>query len=119
MCFIVPFSILIQYIILLIKVNLRAGDLNKIFQSNQKVTLYFYATWCGPCQRLTYSIKKIFHKFKSYYNAIFFIHSRQTLERIVNSRPDITMVKANADERWDLSSAYGITGMPKFKKKAI
>lgn len=53
------------------------------------VLLDFYADWCAPCRMIG-----------------------PVLEQIANENEDIKVVKVNVDENPDLSSNFGVRGIP-------
>ena len=53
------------------------------------VLLDFYADWCAPCRMLG-----------------------PVLEQIANENPEIKVVKVNVDENPELSSNFGVRGIP-------
>ena len=57
--------------------------------SKGTVLLDFYADWCAPCRMIG-----------------------PVLEQIANENEDIKVVKVNVDENPDLSSNFGVRGIP-------
>jgi len=53
------------------------------------VLVDFYATWCGPCQMLA-----------------------PLLEEIDEENEDVTVLKVNVDENYELAARYGIQSIP-------
>ena len=51
--------------------------------------LDFYADWCGPCQML-----------------------KPTIEEFESSHPEIKVRRVNIDEDDELTSEYGVSGIP-------
>lgn len=66
-------------------------DLEKALSENQKVVIDFFATWCGPCKKMS----PIFDKKEEEYS-------------------DIKFFKVNVDEAEDIVSKYEISAMPTF-----
>ena len=62
---------------------------NEVINSNKKVLVDFYASWCGPCRMLS-----------------------PIIEEIANEREDIKVVKINVDAEPELSAQYGIMSIP-------
>ena len=66
------------------------GSLDEILKnSTTPVMIDFFADWCPPCKKLT-----------------------PVLESNFNKKQNFTLVKVNVDEHHDLSSKYGVTGIP-------
>ncbi|MBR5783150.1 MAG: thioredoxin [Clostridia bacterium] len=61
----------------------------EVLQSDKKVVLDFWASWCGPCMMLA-----------------------PVLEEISNERDDIIVGKVNVDEQPELSAQFGIVSIP-------
>lgn len=62
---------------------------NEVINSDKKVLVDFYASWCGPCRMLS-----------------------PIIEEIANEREDIKVVKINVDAEPELSAQYGIMSIP-------
>ena len=62
---------------------------SEVLNSNKKVLVDFYATWCGPCQQLS-----------------------PIIDAIAKEHPEIKVVKVNFDEQTELISKYEITCIP-------
>ena len=60
-----------------------------VLKSGKKVLLDFWATWCGPCQRIA-----------------------PFVEEIAQEREDILVCKVDVDEATELAIAYGVTSIP-------
>ena len=58
-------------------------------QQNRLVVADFFATWCGPCQRVL-----------------------KLLPGIAKENPDVTFVEINTDENEELSTAYEVQSIP-------
>lgn len=54
-----------------------------------KVTIKFYATWCGPCRALS-----------------------PRFEELSKQYPDVTFIEADVDEYTDLASDFNIRSVP-------
>ena len=72
-------------ILTITKENFEAEVLN----SDKKVLLDFWATWCGPCQMMM-----------------------PTIHEIAEERTDIKVGKINVDEQPELASAFQILSIP-------
>ena len=62
---------------------------SEVINSDKKVLIDFYATWCGPCKVLS-----------------------PVLEEVAIENEDIKLVKIDVDQNEDLVYKYGITAMP-------
>ena len=62
---------------------------SEVINSNKKVLIDFYATWCGPCKILS-----------------------PILEEVATENKNIKLVKIDVDKNEDLAYKYGITAMP-------
>lgn len=61
----------------------------EVLKSEKPVVIDFWAPWCGPCKMLM-----------------------PTVEAMASKREDVKVVKVNIDENSDLTSRYGIRGIP-------
>ncbi len=61
----------------------------EVIESDKKVLIDFYATWCGPCQMLS-----------------------PVLEEVAVENSDIKLVKIDVDQNEELAYKYGISAMP-------
>ena len=62
---------------------------NEVLNSDKKVLLDFWASWCGPCRMVV-----------------------PIVEEIADERPDIKVGKINVDEEVELASQFGIMSIP-------
>ena len=62
---------------------------SEVINSDKKVLIDFYATWCGPCKTLS-----------------------PVLEDVARENEDIKLVKIDVDQNNELAYEYGITAMP-------
>jgi thioredoxin 1 len=62
----------------------------EVLKSNQPVLVDFWAAWCAPCRMLAPTIDAVAEKFQG----------------------KAKVVKLNVDENIDMSSKYGIKGIP-------
>ena len=60
-----------------------------VTQSEKKVLLDFWATWCGPCKMVA-----------------------PIVEQIAEENEEITVGKVNVDEEMELAVRFGITSIP-------
>jgi thioredoxin 1 len=61
----------------------------EVIQSDKSVLVDFWAEWCGPCHAVA-----------------------PVLDRIVDERDDIKLVKVNIDEEQGLAARYGVASIP-------
>ena len=61
----------------------------EILNSEKKVLLDFWASWCGPCRMIA-----------------------PTIDEVANERTDIKVGKVNVDEEPELAKQFGIVSIP-------
>ena len=61
----------------------------EVLQSDKAVIVDFWAEWCGPCHAVA-----------------------PVLDRIVEERPELKLVKVNIDEEQGLAQRFGIQSIP-------
>jgi len=71
-----------------IKINLNNFE-NEVLNSDRKVLLDFWASWCGPCRMIS-----------------------PVLDEIAAERPDIKVAKINVDEEPELAKQFGVMSIP-------
>lgn len=62
---------------------------NEVIQSEKKVLLDFWASWCGPCRMVV-----------------------PIIEEIARERPDIKVGKVNVDEQPELARQFAVSSIP-------
>jgi len=62
---------------------------SEVMESDQKVLLDFWASWCAPCRMLL-----------------------PTVEEIAKERPDLKVCKINVDDEPILAEKFGIVSIP-------
>ena len=72
------------------EINVTAANFEKeVLQSDKKVVLDFWATWCGPCMMLS-----------------------PILAEIAEEYEDVVIGKVNVDEEPSLAARFGIASIP-------
>lgn len=72
------------------EINITAANFEKeVLQSDKKVVLDFWATWCGPCMMLS-----------------------PILAEIAEEYEDVVIGKVNVDEEPALAARFGIASIP-------
>ena len=61
----------------------------EVLESEKKVLLDFWASWCGPCRMVLPIVEEIAHE-----------------------RPDIKVCKINVDEQPELAAQFGVMSIP-------
>ena len=61
----------------------------EVLNSDKKVLIDFWASWCGPCRMVS-----------------------PIIEEIAEERPDIKVCKVNVDEQPELAQAFGVMSIP-------
>jgi len=64
---------------------------NTLINQNEVVLVDMYASWCGPCRRM-----------------------RPILQKLSNSRPQVTILKVNTEKVRALAQRYNIKSIPAF-----
>lgn len=70
-----------------VKVN--KDNINEALNSEKKVLLDFFASWCGPCRMLS-----------------------PVIDKIAEENPDIFVGKVNVDEELELAMQFGVSSIP-------
>lgn len=71
-----------------IKVNNHNFE-NEVMNSDKKVLIDFFASWCGPCRMVS-----------------------PIVDEIADERSDIKVVKINVDDEPELASRFGVMSIP-------
>ena len=74
------------------EISIEVNSINfqkEVLNSDKKVLIDFYATWCVPCQMLS-----------------------PVLEEVAAENSDIKLVKIDVDQNEELAYKYGISAMP-------
>lgn len=71
-----------------IKVN-KDNFENEVMNSDKKVLVDFFASWCGPCRMVS-----------------------PIIDEIAEERSDIKVVKVNVDEESELAAKFGVMSIP-------
>ncbi len=70
-----------------VKVN--KDNINEALNSEKKVLLDFFASWCGPCRMLS-----------------------PVVDKIAEENPDLFVGKVNVDEEPELAMQFGVSSIP-------
>lgn len=70
-------------------INVTSENIETIKNSEKKVLLDFYATWCGPCQRVS-----------------------PLVDEIAEDHPEYLVGKIDIDEESDLAEEFGVMSIP-------
>jgi len=65
------------------------NNFDEVINSNEKVLLDFWATWCGPCQMIG-----------------------PIIEQVAEEAEGVVVGKVNVDEERELAVKFGITAIP-------
>ena len=71
-----------------IKVNNHNFE-NEVMNSDKKVLIDFFASWCGPCRMVS-----------------------PIIDEIADERDDVAVLKINVDDEPELAGAYGVYSIP-------
>jgi len=75
--------------ILAVRVLQKGENLEQIINSNKKVIVDFFATWCPPCQKLL-----------------------PILDELSNEYSDVVIIKVDSDVHKSLVTNFGVRGLP-------
>lgn len=70
-----------------LKVN--KDNINEVLNSDKKVLLDFYASWCGPCRMLS-----------------------PVIDKVAEENPDIVVGKVNVDDEPELAAMFSVSSIP-------
>lgn len=65
------------------------NNFNEVLESDKKVLLDFFASWCGPCRMLS-----------------------PVIDKIADEHPEILVGKINVDEEEELAMKFGVSSIP-------
>jgi len=71
-------------------IQLKENDFKQTLESNKSVVIDFYADWCGPCNALSPTVKKLAEEFDG----------------------EVNIKKVNVDENKDLAREFGVRSIP-------
>ncbi|MBE6783213.1 MAG: thioredoxin [Ruminococcaceae bacterium] len=69
--------------------NVNTKNFNEVLNSDKKVLLDFFATWCGPCRMMS-----------------------PLIDKIAEENPDILVGKVNVDEEPELAAMFAVSSIP-------
>lgn len=65
------------------------NNFNEVLESDKKVLLDFFASWCGPCRMLS-----------------------PVIDKIADEHPEFLVGKINVDEEEELAMKFGVSSIP-------
>ena len=65
------------------------NNFNEILESDKKILLDFYASWCGPCRMLA-----------------------PVIDKIADEHPEFLVGKINVDEEEEIAMKFGVSSIP-------
>lgn len=65
------------------------NNFNEVLESDKKVLLDFFASWCGPCRMLS-----------------------PVIDKIADEHPEFLVGKINVDEEEELAIKFGVSSIP-------
>lgn len=65
------------------------NNFDEVLNSDKKVLLDFYASWCGPCRMLS-----------------------PVIDKIADEHPEFLVAKINVDEEEELAMKFGVSSIP-------
>ncbi len=65
------------------------NNFSEVLESEKKVLLDFFASWCGPCRMLS-----------------------PVIDKIADEHPEILVGKINVDEEEELAMKFGVSSIP-------
>ena len=69
--------------------NVNTKNFNEVLNSDKKILLDFFATWCGPCRMMS-----------------------PLIDKIAEENPDILVGKVNVDEEPELAAMFAVSSIP-------
>ena len=69
--------------------SVNKNNINEVLNSDKKVLLDFFASWCGPCRMLS-----------------------PVIDKVAEENPDVLVGKVNVDDEPELAAMFSVSSIP-------